>query len=392
MNLSSNIPKLYAYAFLKMTLFPMAIITLFWKDQIGLSLTEILLLQGLFSLAATLLEYPSGYVSDRLGYRFALSLAAALGVAGWIVYLFAGTFAGVLAAELLLGGSYAFVSGSDAALLYETLHATDQEHLYARLDGRMTGFAQGGEAAGALLAGVMYSAWSLLPFLLQVGVWLTAFLLARSLTEPPRQESGSASHLAEAAAVVRFAFGESRYLRRALLLTAFLGLASFYPVWLIQPYMQQNGVPLAWFGPIWAGANLSVAACSLVSHRVQFHLGAQGMIWLFPVLVLAGYIGLGMTGGLWGFLFYFSLTAMRGLQGPMLRYRIQQQSPPGRRASVLSLKSLLFRLLFVLTAPLIGHLADGIGLEKTFLVLAGLFAAFLLLLTALFSRSLASKV
>jgi hypothetical protein len=39
----------------------MAIITLFWKDQIGLSLTNILLLQGISSIATVVMEYPSGY-------------------------------------------------------------------------------------------------------------------------------------------------------------------------------------------------------------------------------------------------------------------------------------------------------------------------------------------
>ena len=80
MSFPANIPRLYAFSFLKMTLFPMAVITLFWKDHIGLSLTEILLLQGFFSVATLLMEYPSGYISDRLGYRASLLFASAVGV------------------------------------------------------------------------------------------------------------------------------------------------------------------------------------------------------------------------------------------------------------------------------------------------------------------------
>ena len=34
-----------------MSLFPIAIISLFWKDQISLNLTQILLLEGIFSAA-----------------------------------------------------------------------------------------------------------------------------------------------------------------------------------------------------------------------------------------------------------------------------------------------------------------------------------------------------
>jgi MFS family permease len=68
-SLRRNIPLLYAFSFLQMTLFPMAVITLFWKDQIGLSLSEILLLQGIFAVAMVVMESPSGYISDRISYR-----------------------------------------------------------------------------------------------------------------------------------------------------------------------------------------------------------------------------------------------------------------------------------------------------------------------------------
>lgn len=81
-NNRGNIRKLYAFSFLQMTLFPMAIITLFWKDHIGLSLTQILLLQGILSVVMVVMEYPSGYVSDRIGYRVSLTLSALLGMIG----------------------------------------------------------------------------------------------------------------------------------------------------------------------------------------------------------------------------------------------------------------------------------------------------------------------
>src|SRR5512138_937442 len=95
----TNITKLYAFSFLQMTLFPMAIITLFWKDRIGLSLTQILLLQGILSIVMVVMEYPSGYISDRIGYRTALNIASLLGMAGWGLYTVATTFAHVMAAE-----------------------------------------------------------------------------------------------------------------------------------------------------------------------------------------------------------------------------------------------------------------------------------------------------
>lgn len=366
---------LNVFAALKMTLFPMAIITLFWKDEIGLTLTEILTLQVFFSLASVIMEYPSGYVSDRLGYRWALIVACVFGIVGWGWYLFASTFWSVLIAELLLGVSYAFISGSDTALLFETLRAENRVDLYTRCDGRMVGWAQGGEAAGALFAGLMYAHWPLLPFVAQIGIWILALGLCLTLKEPKAETSGPVvSHLAEALRVCRFAFRESSAIRATILNGMLLGLASFYMVWLIQPYMQDCQVPVTWFGPAWAGANLVVALAAASSHRVEGKIGVAGMQALFFALIVVAYLGLGTTTAVWGFLFYYLLTAMRGLQGPLMRSRLQALSSRANRASILSLHSLAFRTGFVATGPLVGLLADSHGLSATFLLLARFFA------------------
>jgi MFS family permease len=380
-NLHGNIRKLYAFSFLQMMLFPMAIITLFWKDHIGLTLAQILLLQSIFSLATIVLDYPAGYVSDRLGYRVALTIASLFGIAGWGIYTIAASFADVLLAEILLGISYSFISGSDSALLYETLRAEGKEQLYAHYEGRMNGFAQGGEALGALFAGVIYAAAPLLPFFLQIAVWIAALGVTRQLVETPRESAvPGRSHLAAALQTARYAFLDNRHLRYTILLNMLLGIASFFPVWLIQPYMRQSGVPLAWFGPAWAGANLTVALCAMASHRVHGRLGDRRMVLLFVALIFAGYFGLGMIGGLWGFLFYYLLTGMRGMRGPMMLTHTQTESPSANRAAVLSLQSLSFRLFFACTGPFVGKLADAVGVQKTFHLL---FYAFLVALPPL---------
>jgi MFS family permease len=378
--LRRNLPLLYAFSFLQMTLFPMAVITLFWKEHIGLSLSQILLLQGIFAVAMVLMEYPSGYVSDRIGYRTSLTVASLLGMAGWGVYSMAASFQDVLIAEVLLGTSTSFISGSDSALLFESLKGSGKEAAYARCEGRSTFFGQTGEAAGALFAGLLYARYPLLPFILQVAVWVIALFLTRAMTEPRREPRHFAGHLQEALASARYVFVENRRLRVTLLLSIVLGLSSFYPVWLIQPYMRDCGVPLASFGPVWAVANLIVAIGAVFSHRVRAFLGERAMILLLVLLVWGGYLGLGLAAGVWGFLCYYLLTAMRGLRGPYLLHLTQAEIPSATRAGMLSLQSLCFRLLFVITGPLVGRYADAHGVGYTFRLL---FFAYLLLLPPL---------
>jgi MFS family permease len=375
----TNIPRLYLFSALKMALFPMAIITLYWKDQLGLSLTQIMLLQAAFSAATLLSEYPSGYVGDLLGYRFSLSLASLLGILGWGIYTLASGFYSLLLAEILLGVSFAFTSGSDSALLYESLKAENRSCDYHRHDGWMNGWAQIGEAGGALFAGLMYVWFPLLPFLLQIGVWLTAFAVCRSLEETPVPSAPpDRNHLRAMADIASEALAKPGLRRSTIIYATILGLTSFYPVWLIQPWMQQNGVPVAWFGPIWAGANLTVAFFAILSHRAESRFGMRHLCWGFLLLVGAAYLGLGLFAGTGIFLFYYLLTMVRGLQGPLIRNSLQQASERRNRASLLSLKSFCFRLVFVVTAPLLGILADSRGMALTFLVLGGCFVLLLL--------------
>ena len=133
-------------------------------------------------------------------------------------------------------------------------------------------------------------------------------------------------------------------------------------------------------GHVWTGANLCVVLGALASHRVAAYIGDRRLLLLFVLLVWLGYFGLGATGALWGFLFYYLLTIMRGLRGPMMLSHAHREIPSSRRAGILSLQSFTFRLLFVITGPVIGMLADAHGVRHSFQYLL---IAFLLLLPPL---------
>jgi hypothetical protein len=59
-------------------------------------------------------------------------------------------------------------------------------------------------------------------------------------------------------------------------LSVALGLSTFVVIWLIQPAAQARGVPLAWFGPLGAGAHVWLALVSLASARVVGALRVRG--------------------------------------------------------------------------------------------------------------------
>jgi len=190
-----------------------------------------------------LLDYPAGYVSDRLGYRIALNIASLFGIVGWGIYTVAATFTHVMAAEIMLGISLSFISGSDSALLYETLRAEGKERLYARFEGRMNGFAQSGEALGALGAGVIYAAAhsSLFP----PGGCLARRPLCNASDGGYKegQHRGAPFTSCRGPSQARYALIDNRRLRYTILLGTLLGIASFFPVWANSTLHAPGGVP-----------------------------------------------------------------------------------------------------------------------------------------------------
>jgi MFS family permease len=386
--MSANPRLLIAFAAAQFVLFPIPIVTLFWKDQIGMSLADIMLLQAVFSLAVVLFEFPSGYVADRVGYRTSLLVGTVLLMAGWLVYVGSVGFPAVAAAEIVLGAGSAFMSGADRALLWASLDADGRLREYPRWEGRMRATAQTSEAISAAAGGWLYALRPRLPFWLQIPFAATAFAVAAVLRETPRPPVvDRRSHGQRALHVLRFTLWHRRRLRAAMALGVALGLSSFVMVWLIQPTMQARAIPPAWFGPLWAGAHAWLAGVSLASARVTAALGVRATLLGCCLLVLVGYAGLAWSSSAWGVAFYLCFMTLRGLQAPVLVGVIQEESPSEDRASVLSVAALLFRLSFVLAGPPIGMLVDRAGMETTFGVLSIAFTAASFAAFFVFSRA-----
>ena len=366
-----NVRLLVAYTACQFLLFPIPIITLFWKDQIGMSLADIMVLQAIFGLAVVLCEFPSGYLADRVGYRRSILVGTTLLLAGWLLYTRAATFWIVALAETILGAGSAFVSGADRAILWVSLEREGHAAQYTRWDGRIRAVSQSAEALSAAAGGWLYAAAPRLPFWLQVPSAALAWLAAAMLREAtPLSVSGGRSHAQRAWHIIGFTLWHHRRLRAAMALSVALGLSTFVVIWLIQSYMQARGIHTAWFGPLWAVAHVWLAAVSLSSARVAATLGVRQSLLLCCLLVLVGYAGLSLVQAAWSIVFYLCFMTIRGLQGPILATVMQHDAPPEDRASVLSIATLMFRLSFVIAGPPIGALVDRAGMETALGLLA----------------------
>jgi len=75
--IQQNIWKMYFIKATRMFLLIMPIVVLFFQDN-GLSMTQIFLLNSIFSISIVLFEIPSGYFSDVMGRKKCLIIATIL--------------------------------------------------------------------------------------------------------------------------------------------------------------------------------------------------------------------------------------------------------------------------------------------------------------------------
>jgi len=107
---AENVKKLmWSELLLASFIFPISTIMSYWEAH-GVGIGDALLLQVAFAVAIIVLEVPSGYIADVLGRRPALILGAVCAFIGSIIYVAARDFAAFLAAELVLGLGFSFLS------------------------------------------------------------------------------------------------------------------------------------------------------------------------------------------------------------------------------------------------------------------------------------------
>ena len=120
--LEKNISKIYLLKFFSMFLILMPVIVPFF-NSLGIGMKGVYLIQCIFAVTVFILEVPSGYVADMLGRKKTLMSAFFLSALGFSLFPFAQNLTHLILAEIILGIGMSLSSGTDTAILYDTLEA-----------------------------------------------------------------------------------------------------------------------------------------------------------------------------------------------------------------------------------------------------------------------------
>ena len=361
-----NIYALYLIKLSKWFSLVMPIIVLFYEKQ-GLGLQDVFILKSVYSIAAVTLEIPSGYLADVWGRRKCLLLGSFLFFFGYLCYSFTDTFAAFLFAELLLGVGQTLVNGADSALLYDTTAQYKEEHLYLRYEGRITMIGNFAEAFAGIFGGLL-AVYSLrFPFYGQAAIAFIGIPASIALKEVNRSKQIQ-NPLTEIIRIIKYSLITNKKLCCNIMYSGIIGAATLMMAWFVQPVLMYLKTPVSWFGVIWTVLNLVVGFAALYSDRVDRYLGPKKMGSLILLFIVGGYVTLAFNLTYVGLAILFVFYIFRGFATPILKGYINQMTISEMRATVLSIRNFIIRLMFAAISPFLGWLNDMYSLQTALLV------------------------
>ena len=154
----------------------MPIIVLFFQEH-GLSLSKVMILQSIYSISVALFEIPSGYIADIFGRKKAIIISTILSFIGYVLFSFFSDFTVFIIAEILIGVGGVLCSGSDSAIIYDTLIENNDKKKYTKVEGKNYAIGNFSEAIAGILGGILAQHQFTIQFIYKLLFYHLVFLL-----------------------------------------------------------------------------------------------------------------------------------------------------------------------------------------------------------------------
>lgn len=370
MQLRHNILKMYLLKAVLWFMVAMPIIVLFFQEH-GLTLTEVMILQSIYSFSVALFEIPSGFIADVFGRKRTIVLSTIFTFIGFLVFSFFGGFYAFAIAQVLVGIGGSLMSGSDSAIIYDTLLETNSKTTYTKIEGRTYAIGNFSEAFAGILGGFLAVGSIYMPIYVQTSILFFSIPIAFTLIDPSMHKENKLDRSFKAVLeVVKFAMVDNQKLKWLIIYSSAMGVATLSMAWFAQPFFKSINIPLAYFGILWAVLNFSAGLTSFNAHLLDKKDNNYKILFYLALSMLTSFIFLGYNASVFGLIFILFIYLLRGLVTPILRNEININTTSNKRATVLSFRSLIIRISFAISAPILGYIADNYSLAISFYGLA----------------------
>ncbi len=370
--LKRNIPLDYISAFIT-NLNMQSSIWVLYLAYCGLNLAEIGVIEGIYHATSIICEIPSGAVADLLGRKRSMALSRACIAVSCVVMLFSSSFWWFAAGFVVQALGNNLNSGSEEALVYDSMKCIGQEEGYLKVCGRLDVVIEVSQGIATVLGGVLAEYSYFWCYSACLVIALLAFVPVLFMEEAPGEAlAGKGSAVWEA---VKQHFKVSGQILKSDI--RILKIIIYYSVvfaaeTLLFFYSQQY-----YFGLGYSKISISLIMLAVGGASC---LGAALSEKMFrkwgQKTVLAAAVAIAFALSFYGFRNMWLSVAVFAMAGffnsalyPIKSDALNQLIPSGQRATLISVDSMCFSVAMIVMFPAAGAMADIWGLAA---VLAGI--------------------
>ncbi len=360
-----------------------------YQKQIGLNDSEIFRIQSLYYILFCLLEIPTGYLADRVGYTKCIKWGAATLVLANLLPIFAQNYSGFLWHFFLIALARSFISGASAAYLYDYLGQHNAAADFKKIEGKARAYGLLGKVVCWALVGALMKWHLTLPY------WITAVSAAVSLyfayQLPEILKTQKVQKISEAGAAVKHLF-QSPYLFFIILQgIGLFTLVRIVQVNLYQPILNSKNFDLIAFGWIMSLMTVFEAIGSAYPDKIQKIMRDRNAVSFTTIIMSLALLLMPFSNqiGVVLCLILFSLAA--GFSFPIQKQLINDaMGTTPFRATILSFESIVDRAVCAWMASLIGASLSG-GHLNDFLIHSALVSILFIALLSLVFHTVKSR-
>ncbi len=182
LRLKRNISLFYLSSFFRGLIFIIPVWVAF--ERRFLNYEQMALLEAAGMAVTMFLELPTGALADLIGRRMTIVLGIFIRVAGGVMQAFSFNAFTLIFGFLFGSLGSTLISGTDEALVYDSLKEAGQEEKFQKVFGKNSLFFQSGIVIATLLGGYLYQFWIGLPYLAEAGAEAIALVMFFIMIEP----------------------------------------------------------------------------------------------------------------------------------------------------------------------------------------------------------------
>lgn len=363
MNKRINIYLLNIIVFLQGLVFYAPIATIYRENR-GISISQIFLIESIYMILIILLEIPWGIFADKYGYKKTLVLSNLIFFISKIVFFKADSFSMFLLERFLLATAISGLSGCDSTLLYLSLDKNDNsEKAFARYGF----FSNIGFLLGSFISTFIINISIDLSAYYTIIPYGLAFIISLFILDVKGESKKNKGILFN----IKEAISKKEVIILILGIALVAEVVQSITVFLNQGIYIRSGIDIKYFGIILAGIQI-IGLISIKSYKITNKIGQRKSILLFMIFILISSVLLVfIKNPVIAFISIALISTSMGFIEPIFMDIQNKSIKIADRATILSIYSIIGSVVSAIVSPIIGSASNAsldIGIFTCFII------------------------